>query len=128
MTQDQRYDMITEMYEATRYAKEIHKKTEKEGNRALAYENIANRTSSKKVRARANELTNKALNNYKYGYNRDSIAAYNKHHERFMDNIDTYEAISAGKDSAARQPGRYEKHEERKPGTYLNAQRKIRGE
>ena len=29
MTQNQRYDMITEMYEATRYAKEIQKKAEK---------------------------------------------------------------------------------------------------
>ena len=122
MTQDQRYDMITEMYEATRYAKEIHKKKEecekREKKLNKLYDNTSNEKMRKEIRARLYD------NDYDHhdAKIRDSIS-YGKKYKN-----DPYHNLSKGKDAAEKQPGRYNKHEERKPGAYLNAQRAKRDE
>ena len=111
MTQEQRYDMITEMYEATRYAKEIHKKTEKEGAKAdtlgKELENAPNETIYKAMQKKMS----KHAREYMDADEKDSIGYANKN---FKD---------SGRNAAKKQPGRYEKHEERQPGTYLRMQK-----
>ena len=113
MTQDQRYDMITEMYEATRYAKEMHKKAEKEGDKANAIgremENAPNETIYKAMQKKMSKHTK----SYMDADEKDSIGYANKD---FKD---------SGRKAAKKQPGRYEKHEERKPGTYLRMQKSF---
>ena len=115
------YDMITEMYEATRYAKEMHKKAEKEKNKAQAYKDILNNSDSRTIRRNLASKVEDTEGNYRYYNSKDSIKI-GKGGMKIADK--QYD----GRKVAAFQPGRYEKHEERKPNTYLNAQRKMRGE
>ena len=102
-------DMISEMTvatEATRYAKEMHKKAEKSLTDAEKYEAIGKNTKSKAVRNAMIEKEQKAINNHIDAEKRDSIAT-----GKCKDRKNGYER-------AAKQPGRYEKEEKRKPGTY----------
>ena len=64
--------MITEMYEATRYAKEIHKKAEKEKNKMDAYRSMRNNSSSPKMTELMDDRVDradKAYKNYREGKN-----------------------------------------------------------
>ena len=102
-------DMISEMTvttEATRYAKEMHKKAEKSLTDAEKYEAIGKNTKSKAVRNAMIEKEQKAMNNHIDAKKQDSIAT-----GKYKDRENGYER-------AAKQPGRYEKEEKRKPGTY----------
>ena len=102
-------DMISEMTvatEATRYAKEIHKEAEKSLNDAEKYNAIGKSTQSKAVRNAMIRKEQQAINNHTYVKRQDSIAA-----GKCKDRENGYER-------ATKQPGRYEKEEKRKPGTY----------
>ena len=102
-------DMVSEMTvatEATRYAKEMHKKAEKSLTDAEKYEAIGKNTKSKAVRNAMIEKEQKAMNNHIDAKKQDSIAT-----GKYKDRENGYER-------AAKQPGRYEKEEKRKPGTY----------
>lgn len=100
-------DMISEMTvvtEATRYAKEIHKKADQAEDDVYKYGIIKNTTNSETVKKNANSKIQEALNNYKDADFKDSLGILNQG--------------GVGKIHAKRQPGRYEKTKERKPNKY----------
>ena len=117
MTQDQRYDMITEMYEATRYAKEIHKKAKGSFNKMDA--------------TPASDKTKDATRKNWWDYFAQDSIDTGKQASYFKKNNMPDEFKNTVNDSriyeTSKHPGRYEKYEERKPGTYLDAQRLKRG-
>ena len=120
MTQEQRYDMITEMYEATRYAKEIHKKKEQAEKRMNIIDKAMTTTNKKNI-DKFEKKKQDALNQYTSAVLRDSIGTDKE--ASFYKKRDMPESFDAevdqGRKMAKRHPGRYEKHVERKPGTYL---------
>ena len=104
-------DMISEMTvatEATRYAKEMHKKAEQARNDIHKYNYLEYETKSKAGKKNMENKKNKAKEDFIYAGERDSIDA----------GTGRYITKTIGKAKASNQPGRYKKHEERKPGTY----------
>lgn len=100
-------DMVSEMTvatEATRYAKEMHKKADQAEDDVYKYGIIKNTTNSETVKKNANSKIQEALNNYKDADFKDSLGILNQG--------------GVGKIHAKRQPGRYEKTKERKPNKY----------
>ena len=108
MTQDQRYDMITEMYEATRYAKEIHKKAEKEKNKMDAYRSMRNNSSSPKMTELMDDKIDRADKSYKYYHDQDTIS-FGKDKK-----LSVSDKLNYGRMHGVKQPGRYKTKKERK--------------
>lgn len=74
-------DMISEMTvvtEATRYAKEIHKKADQAEDDVYKYGIIKNTTNSETVKKNANSKIQEALNNYKDADFKDSLGILNQ--------------------------------------------------
>lgn len=102
-------DMVSEMTvttEATRYAKEIHKKNMNSKEDIDKYSRIANSTTSKKVKKYASNKLKEAENSKKY----DTIEAQKNGNQRY----DDVKNIA----NNCKKLGRYDKPTERKPGTY----------
>ena len=108
-------DMVSEMTvatEATRYAKEIHKKNMNSKEDIDKYSKIANSTTSKKVKNYALNKLKEAENSKKY----DTIEAQKNGNQKY----DDVKNIA----NNCKKLGRYEKPNERKPGTYKDATNK----
>lgn len=108
-------DMVSEMTvatEATRYAKEIHKKNINSKEDIDKYSKIANSTTSKKVKNYALNKLKEAENSKKY----DTIEAQKNGNQKY----DDVKNIA----NNCKKLGRYEKPNERKPGTYKDATNK----
>lgn len=92
-------DMVSEMTvatEATRYAKEMHKKYKKSLNDLDKYNEIEFKTKSKAGKKLMENKKNKAREDLSYASDRDSIEP------------GKYKSRTAGKVAASKQPGRYE--------------------